>query len=102
MEPQRWTLRNANCFKELKTMCSRRHLLAASLVLLSFSAVAANRAGQNETKNKAVAERAFSEIWGNGDVDLIPQLFARDYHDNYPGTTDPACLRVEKHCRCRA
>lgn len=70
-------------------MCSRRHLLASLLVLFSFSALAANRPGQNETKNKAVAERLFSEVWGKAEVDLIPQLFAPDYHDNYPGTTEP-------------
>lgn len=78
-----------NCRMEVKVMSSRHKGLILVLAVVSLSVLGAGRSGSNEAKNKLVAERVFSDIWGQGKVELIPQLFAPDYHDNYPGTTEP-------------
>ena len=36
-------------------------------------------------KNKAIARRWSNEIWNNGNVDIIDELYADDFVSHYPG-----------------
>jgi steroid delta-isomerase-like uncharacterized protein len=73
-----------------------RFLLAGAAVLTFAFGCAADPEGTLE-RNKALVRRAFEEVWNQGDLDAVDQLFSADFVRHFPigsGTRGLAAFRA--------
>jgi steroid delta-isomerase-like uncharacterized protein len=65
----------------------RRRVIAAFIVAAIFICGTAALSFQKNgvEQNKMLARRAFEEIYGEGKIDLVDQLYAEDFVDDSPG-----------------
>lgn len=50
-----------------------------------FIVVSTAQADDPDARTREVVRAVFSEVWSKGNVDLIPELFSKDYVGHFPG-----------------
>jgi predicted ester cyclase len=56
-----------------------RHLLIAGLFIFSILACTRSDVGSEEERNKKIVLRTHEEIWSNGNIALVDELYAPDF-----------------------
>ncbi|MGD2129460.1 MAG: ester cyclase [Lysobacterales bacterium] len=70
-------------------------LLLASLAMLAGCCGLPSE--RTESRNIDVIRKVFSEVWSKGNVDLIDELYARDYIGHFPGETFHGLEGIRSH-----
>ena len=60
----------------------------AFAVLVVFMAGCESREKAKEEENKAIVRRIFEEVWNQGKLDVIDDIYAADFVDHMPGSPD--------------